>query len=122
MDEFGLAADLEAAADAPSRSLRVSALSKPTKDPNEADAEMTLTLEPGGDPAETERLERLHERLVSEHVHSTDELVAHRRQFTELAEEQARVQQVISALEARLEDEELVLSLIAAKLRELARP
>jgi hypothetical protein len=80
----------------------------------------------GGDetdaPAtETERLERLHERLVSEHVRSTDELVACRRQFTGLAEEQARVEQGISALEARLEEEELVLSLIAAKLRELAR-
>jgi HAMP domain-containing protein len=84
---------------------------------------VTLTLEPAGDPAaETEQLERLHERLVTEHVRSTDELVAYRRQFRELAEEQARVQRSISVLEARLEDEELVLSLINAKLKELPRP
>jgi hypothetical protein len=82
-----------------------------------------LTLEPAGYPAaETERLERLHERLVSEHVRSTDELVAYRRQFTERAEEQGRLQQSISALEARLEDGELMLSLITAKLRGLTRP
>ena len=84
---------------------------------------LPLSLEPAGYPAaESERLERLHERLVSEHVRSTDEWVAYRRQFTELAEEQGRLQQGISALEARLEDEELMLSLIAAKLRELKRP
>jgi len=82
-----------------------------------------LTLEPAGYPvAETERLERLHERLVFEHVRSTDELVAYRREFTELAEEQGRLQQSISALEARLEDGELMLSLVSAKLRGLKRP
>jgi hypothetical protein len=106
VDEFGLAADLRAAADTRSQSPGMSAVRAAAESGNEA---------------ETERLERLHERLVSEHVHSTDELVACRRQFTEIAEEHARVQQSISALEARLEDEELVLSLIAAKLRELAR-
>ena len=86
---------------------------------NERDPEVRNA--PGTPAAEAERLERLHERLVSEHVHSTDELVAYKRQFAEIAEEQARLQQTISALEARLEDEELVLSLIAAKLRELSR-
>jgi septal ring factor EnvC (AmiA/AmiB activator) len=97
---------------------------------------VSFTLAPAGDPAaETEQLERLHERLVSEYVHSTDELVAYRRQFTEiarerarvqrniteLAEEQARVQRSIAALEAKLGEEELVLSLINAKLKELSR-
>jgi len=111
VDEFGLATDLGAAADTRSRSSGVSFLTQ------------AGAPEPAGNPvAEIEQLERLHERLVSEHVHSTDELVAYRRQFTELAEEHARLQQNISALEAKLEDEELVLSLIAAKLKELARP
>lgn len=84
---------------------------------------VTFTLDPADDPAtENEQLERLHERLVSEHVQSTDELVAHRRRFTELAEEQARIQQSINALEASLGEEELVLSLVKSKLRELGQP
>jgi hypothetical protein len=117
-------------------STQVGAADRPDNTPERVDS-LTLTLEPAGDPAaETEQLERLHERLVSEHVQSTDELVAHRRQFTEiaeerarvqrniteLAEEQARAQRNISALEGRLEEEELVLSLITAKLKQLTRP
>jgi hypothetical protein len=79
-----------------------------------------LAFDPSEAPAgATEQLKRLHERLVSEHVQATDELVAYRRQFRELAEEQARVQRSITALEAKLGEEELVLSLITAKLREL---
>ena len=111
VDEFGLATDLREAADTRSQSSAMPDLREAAAGGNEA----------GAPAAEAERLERLHERLVSEHVHSTDELVACRRQFTEIAEEHARVQQSISALEARLEEEELVLSLIAAKLRELGR-
>jgi hypothetical protein len=79
--------------------------------------------EPAADPAAaTERLQQLHERLVSEHVQATDELVAFRRQLKALGEEQARVQQSIAALEAQLGEGELVLSLIKAKLTELAQP
>ncbi len=110
MDEFEVIPDLGAVAEAETESA-----------PERVDLPI-LTLGSAGEPeAETERLERLHERLVSEHVRSTDELVAYRRQFTDLAEEQARLQQGISALEAKLEDEELVLSLLTARLKELAR-
>jgi hypothetical protein len=73
-------------------------------------------------PETAEQLERLRERLASEHVQSVDELDGYRRQFTELVEEQSHVRRSITALEARLGEEELVLSLITAKLRELTGP
>ena len=93
---------------------QVGAADRPGSVPERVDS-VTPTLEPAeGRAAATEQLERLHEQLVSEHVQSTDELVAYQRQFTELAEEQARVQRSITALEARLGEEELVLSLIKA--------
>jgi chemotaxis protein histidine kinase CheA len=131
--EDGGEADTEAHHAAPST--QAGAADRPDNAPERVGS-VTFTLEPAGDPAaETEQLERLHERLVSEHVQSTDELVAYRRQFTEiaeerarvqrniteLAEEQARVQRSITALEAKLGEEELVLSLINAKLTELSR-
>jgi hypothetical protein len=83
-------------------------------------------VEAAEDPAAaSDQLERLHERLVSEHVQSTDELVANRRKLAELADEQARLQASVTALEAsiaaldaKVGEEELVLSLIEAKLRE----
>jgi hypothetical protein len=82
-----------------------------------------VTAEPAAGPAAAdERLQQLHERLVSEHVQATDELVAFRRQLKALDEEQARVEQSIAALEAQLGEGELVLSLIKAKLTELAQP
>lgn len=146
VDEFDLVSDLGAEADAPSRSTGLSALRAAAKDGDKPDAavhngalssqlraaersenapervdSVPLTLVAAGE-VETEQLERLRDRLIAEHVRSTDELVAYRRQFAELAEEQARVQRSITALEARLEDEELMLLLIAAKLKDLAQP
>jgi len=81
---------------------------------------VTAGLEPDDPATATDQLSRLHERLVSEHVQSTDEIVAYRRQLAELAEEQARLQRSITALEAKLGEGELVLSLIKAKLAEPA--
>jgi hypothetical protein len=81
---------------------------------------VTSDLEPEDPATATDQLSRLHERLVSEHVQSTDEIVAYRRQLAELAEEQARLQRSINALEAKLGEGELVLSLIKAKLAEPA--
>jgi chemotaxis protein histidine kinase CheA len=81
---------------------------------------VTSDLEPEAPEAATDQLARLHERLVSEHVQSTDEVVAYRRQLAELAEEQARLQRSITDLEAKLGEGELVLSLIKAKLAEPA--
>ena len=137
----------------------VEAAERPDDAPEHVDS-APVTLEPDEDAeAATEQLERLHERLVSEHVQASDELVAHRRRFTEfdgeqarlekkhvrleeeqaqlaekqaqlaeeqaqlaeeqaqLAEEQERVQRSVSALEAKLGEEELVLSLIKARLK-----
>jgi type II secretion system (T2SS) protein E len=81
---------------------------------------VTAGIEPDDPATATDQLSRLHERLVSEHVQSTDEIVAYRRQLAELAEEQARLQRSITALEAKLGEGELVLSLIKAKLAEPA--
>jgi hypothetical protein len=80
---------------------------------------VNLTLEPDEDPAAaTEQLERLHERLASEHAQASEELLAYRQQFAEIAEEHARLQRSITALEAKVGEQELVLSLIKAKLTE----
>jgi hypothetical protein len=105
---------------APGRS-PVEAADRPDDAPESGDSQ-PVTAAPAADPpAATERLQQLHERLVSEHVQATDELVAFRRQLKALGEEQARVQQSIAALEAQLGEGELVLSLIKAKLTELAQ-
>lgn len=117
-------AETEAAPAAPSPEAR--ATDVPDTAPEPVDSEPP-TIESGEDPAAAgDQLERLHERLVLEHVQATDELVSHRRRFTELAEEQAvlreehaLLERSIIALEAKLGEGELVLSLIKAKLTEL---
>jgi hypothetical protein len=98
---------------------QVATTDRPDDAPERVDG-VPLTFEPGDDPGTAaDQLKRLHERLVSEHVQATDELVAYRRQFRELAEEQARIQRSMTALEAKLGEDELVLSLITANLKEL---
>lgn len=76
----------------------------------------------GATAASPELLERLHERLVSEHAQATEELTTNRRRLDELADTRAQLERDVIASEAKLEEQALVLSLITAKLTELAPP
>jgi len=77
----------------------------------------TPTFDPIDVPAASNgQIERLYERLASEYAQSADELATYQRRFAEIAEEHARLKRSITALEAKAGEQELLLSLLKAKL------
>jgi hypothetical protein len=66
-----------------------------------------------------DQLDRLIEQLLAERVHARDKLSAHRQRLAELNEEQARVQENVGTLEAKLGQEDRVLERMRAKLADL---
>jgi len=80
---------------------------------------VSLAPEPDEDSAGADdQLERLHDRLASEYAQANEELVAYRQQFAEIDEEHARLKRSITVLEAKVGEQELLVSLIKAKLKE----